>query len=478
MKTPACRRQQCLLSGIIAVMLVTTVRANELRNPSFEEGFPYWWSYNNVQVEAWRAYDGTNSAVLPSWIPDGYGGTGQDVGMPARPGDIVTYSVYGYAEQNYISTTADTFLQVEFWINGASSASQVNKALVYTQLDANRQAWILLTMTVTNTLNNVTMVKGLFGGGGWTNAGGNMACFMDNAALTPSTRNLLVDPGFENGSGWWTYSDAGREWWAAQSGRTGVAFYAWNEGAYGGIGQDVEVNQNNGHIYEFSIWGLAEANYSSLSHETWLKLELYDGATLKQTVQKDIYAALTGTLNTWQLFTLTVTNTTDTITKITPMVGGAFWNNTGGNQSAKWDNGYLRQINDGVVNPSDAEGFAGNNEIDLVWANNANGDNVMVAYSTDGTFGTPGNDTSYNAGAAIAGGGTVIYNSAATMYDHTGLNPNTDYYYKFWSVDGNNYYSPGISIGPITTTPEPGMMALAGLALVALRRKSKSGVGN
>jgi len=133
----------------------------------------------------------------------------------------------------------------------------------------------------------------------------------------------------------------------------------------------------------------------------------------------------------------------------------------------------LRVVKYSVVNPSGVEGFAGNNAIELSWTKNANGNNVMVAYSTSGIFGIPVNDTSYSAGAAIAGGGTVIYNSGATEYDHTGLDPNTDYYYTFWSVDGNNYYSPGISRGPITTTPEPGMMAAAGLTLLVLRQKVK-----
>ena len=351
MKNPIRCLQQCVVRGIVILSLVAVVRANELRNPGFEELFTNWWYYGNIQVENWLPRTGNMSAVLPGWINQGYGGTGQDVGMPARPGDIVTYSVYAYAEQNYVSLTTDTFLQVEFWINGASSASQMDKAIVYAQLDANRQAWTLLTMTATNTLNDVTMVKGLFGGGGWTNAGGSRVCYMDDAALTPSTRNLLVDPAFENGGSWWSYGDGnlGREAWAAQSGRTGVAFYAWIPGGYGGIGQDVSVDQSNGQIYEFSIWGAAETDYTSSTGETWLKLELWDGATLKQTVQKDIYAALKAKPNTWQLFTLTVTDTVDTITLAKPIVGGGAWSNVGGSQAAKWDNAYFRQI--GVPEP-------------------------------------------------------------------------------------------------------------------------------
>jgi len=104
------------------------------------------------------------------------------------------------------------------------------------------------------------------------------------------------------------------------------------------------VDQSNGQIYEFSIWGAAETDYTSTNGETWLKMELWDGATLKQTVQKDIYAALKSAPNTWQLFTLTVTDTLDTITLVKPIVGGGAWSNVGGSQAAKWDNGYFRQV--------------------------------------------------------------------------------------------------------------------------------------
>ncbi len=84
-------------------------------------------------------------------------------------------------------------------------------------------------------------------------------------------------------------------------------------------------------------------------------------------------------------------------------------------------------------------------EIDLSWALNAAGNDVMVAWSSDGTFGTPVNSTDYSVGDVISGGGTVLYNGNGTSFNHTGLNINTVYYYKAWSVDASTTYSTGVT---------------------------------
>ena len=92
-------------------------------------------------------------------------------------------------------------------------------------------------------------------------------------------------------------------------------------------------------------------------------------------------------------------------------------------------------------------------EIHLSWAQNGSSDNVMVAWSSDGTFGTPTDGSTYVAGNAISEGGTVIYNGNALLYNHTGLLSGTHYYYKAWSVDGSDAYSSGV-ISDATTIPK------------------------
>jgi len=85
-------------------------------------------------------------------------------------------------------------------------------------------------------------------------------------------------------------------------------------------------------------------------------------------------------------------------------------------------------------------------QIDLSWTKNGDGDDVMVAWSSDGTFGTPNDGSSYSAGNSISGGGTVLYVGSGTSYNHTALTEGTTYYYKAWSLtNGNPDYSPGVT---------------------------------
>ncbi len=94
-------------------------------------------------------------------------------------------------------------------------------------------------------------------------------------------------------------------------------------------------------------------------------------------------------------------------------------------------------------------------EIDLAWTQNGASDDVMVAWSSNGTFGTPADGTAYTAGNTLTGGGTILYNGSATSYNHTGLSADTHYYYKAWSVDGSVNYSAGVTDDATTFKNEP-----------------------
>jgi len=96
----------------------------------------------------------------------------------------------------------------------------------------------------------------------------------------------------------------------------------------------------------------------------------------------------------------------------------------------------------GVNNPTSfAAATTSVSQIDLSWVKNGNGNDVLVAWSSDETFGTPSG--SYSAGNPISGGGTVLYNGSNISYSHTSLTSNNQYYYKAWSVDGSTTYSSG-----------------------------------
>ncbi|MBZ0200904.1 MAG: T9SS type A sorting domain-containing protein, partial [Ignavibacteriaceae bacterium] len=117
---------------------------------------------------------------------------------------------------------------------------------------------------------------------------------------------------------------------------------------------------------------------------------------------------------------------------------------------------YKLTASGGVDNPSSFSASAGStNNIDLSWALNGNNNNVMVAYNSTNTFGTPTDGVSYSASDPISGGGTVIYNGAGVGYNHSGLTSNTIYYYKAWSVDGTTTYSAGVETNATTAKVEP-----------------------
>lgn len=105
-----------------------------------------------------------------------------------------------------------------------------------------------------------------------------------------------------------------------------------------------------------------------------------------------------------------------------------------------------------VLNPTNltATGVS-TSQIDLSWTQNTNNDDILLAYNTSNTFGTP--TGTYNVGDNISGGGEVIALGDIETYNHTGLSAQT-YYYKIWSKNGTDY-SDGITINASPIIGEP-----------------------
>ncbi len=106
----------------------------------------------------------------------------------------------------------------------------------------------------------------------------------------------------------------------------------------------------------------------------------------------------------------------------------------------------------------DAENFdalaqydAGEHIIDLSWDLNAANNDVLLAWSSDGIFGSE--PDTHVPGETIDGGGIVLYSGDDTSFAHEGLDPNTTYYYKLWSF-ATGTYSMGITTDA-TTFPDP-----------------------
>ncbi len=113
-------------------------------------------------------------------------------------------------------------------------------------------------------------------------------------------------------------------------------------------------------------------------------------------------------------------------------------------------------VNGTTSPPTDPIGFtataSGTSLINLAWALNAAGNNVILAWNTTASFGTPQTGNNIPVGNTIAGAGTgtVIVNGNSTSYPHSGLNSNTVYYYKIWSYDNTYNYSPGVTANDTT----------------------------
>ncbi|BDX37742.1 hypothetical protein CYCD_10970 [Tenuifilaceae bacterium CYCD] len=97
------------------------------------------------------------------------------------------------------------------------------------------------------------------------------------------------------------------------------------------------------------------------------------------------------------------------------------------------------------------------NQIDLSWSLNTDGNDVVVAYASTGIIGSPAKGTTYAVGASIPNGGTVIYSGNATSLSHTSLTPGTNYTYCIWSKTSNNEYSPGVSVSTSTDCGTPAL---------------------
>lgn len=99
----------------------------------------------------------------------------------------------------------------------------------------------------------------------------------------------------------------------------------------------------------------------------------------------------------------------------------------------------------GVANPTGFTATAiSSSQINLGWTLNEKEQDVVIAFNTVATFGTPADGLPLGVNDVIPGGGTVIYTGNGTSFSHLGLLPNQNYYYKAYSFDGDFIYSSGI----------------------------------
>jgi hypothetical protein len=127
---------------------------------------------------------------------------------------------------------------------------------------------------------------------------------------------------------------------------------------------------------------------------------------------------------------------------------------TSSGSDASFENLYLGSVLPGPPNPVNfnASTFS-MDQISLEWSLNDSNDPVMVAWSPDGTFGSP--IGTYAAGDTILGGGRVLYAGPGLSFQHAGLPSGTRYYYSAWSFSAEGEYSSGFPDSVFTMFPEP-----------------------
>ena len=86
----------------------------------------------------------------------------------------------------------------------------------------------------------------------------------------------------------------------------------------------------------------------------------------------------------------------------------------------------------------------GMGQILLNWENNNTPGNVLLATNSSDSFVDPVNGSSYTAGD-ILGSAEILYFGDAEVFNHTGLESMTKYFYKAWACDGSNNYTSGLT---------------------------------
>ena len=187
--------------GVLMLAVVGVASANILLNPGFEIGnagggavASNWWAYNNCGTEPWANRTGSNGMAFWSWDNGAYGGFGQDVSTNLFATDVLTFSIYGLAQDQFESTESETWLAIEYWTNGASTWTRQDKLDVYSGLIGDRNNWNQYTLITTVNLENVEMVKPIVGGGAFTNNGiaGDRAVMWDDSDFTVT--NAIPEP--------------------------------------------------------------------------------------------------------------------------------------------------------------------------------------------------------------------------------------------------------------------------------------------
>ncbi len=102
-----------------------------------------------------------------------------------------------------------------------------------------------------------------------------------------------------------------------------------------------------------------------------------------------------------------------------------------------------------VLNPQNFSAYPYSpTQINLIWNRNSNNDDILLAFNTTNSFGTPQSDNT------LSGPGTVLAFGQLNSYEHTNLTYQT-YYYKIWSKNSQGTFSTGVVVSATPYKLEP-----------------------
>ncbi len=260
--------------------------------------------------------------------------------------------------------------------------------------------------------------------------------------------SLPFEDGFENDISVWEFnSGADNEWVrgkAEANGGTQSAYISndlgitagYNNSIYSDTYLELEADLRNYETITLSFDWKSNGSYNN-SGRVYIEDVQINGST--DTYNSRRYYDQT----TWQSESVTLDGTNANYNGI-KTIRFRWYNNTSGssqNPGFCVDN---VKISGTIANP---DAFTATNPNDLFnnlnWEKNIHGDEVLVVWSGDGTFGTPEEGVIYDEGDVIPGGGTVLFIGDLLSYVHSPLNYGSVYYYKAFS-SRNGIYSSGI----------------------------------
>ena len=199
-----------------------------------------------------------------------------------------------------------------------------------------------------------------------------------------------------------------------------------------------------------AVWETESIDISGYT-DVNLSVDISEDGTMESADYVKVYYILDGGAET--IFE-TNGNNTDDFTSVTATQSGLSGSsvviiikvkNNASSEYHRFDNVTVQgTLAGGVAAPSNFTAtVVSTSQIDLAWNKNSDGNDVLIACNTTNTFGTPVDGVSYSAGTSIPGGGISLGSNSGEFFNHTSLSPDTEYFYKIWSI-GTQIYSKGV----------------------------------